>query len=185
MNKFFVSLALCFFLAETAPAEDAALWFSWNLGYADVYYNSATGLPDIALSLGQINLLAHKKAGLSINLFSMGNAINTGTITYAFLPLKAEYRVVNFEDIFYISLYGKAAWQFTQRQRGFNPFSPAGRNGFSGGAGLELLLSLPMGLHYEGRAALFAEYVFPYGFQAGIRLDFLSLGLLMLLAAAS
>jgi hypothetical protein len=183
MNKIFVSLVLCFFLTETAPAEETVLWFSWNLGYVDVYYNSATGLPDITFSLGQINLLAHKKAGLSINLFSMGNAFNTGTITYAFLPLKAEYRVVNFGDIFYISLYGKAAWQFTQSQREFNPFSPANRNGFSGGTGLELLLSLPVGLHYEGCAALFFEYGFPYGFQAGIRLDLLSLGLLTFLAS--
>jgi hypothetical protein len=183
LNIIVISLALCLALSEAA-AEEADLRFSWNMGDADVYYSSATGLPDIALSLGQFNLLAHKKAGLSVHLFSTGNVIHTGTITYAFLPLKAEYRAVNFGDLLYISLYGKAAWQFTQSQGEFNPFRPARHNGFSGGAGLEFLLPLPAGLHYEGCASLFAEYVFPYGFQAGIRLDLLSLGLLMFLASA-
>jgi hypothetical protein len=97
------------------------------------------------------------------------------TISYAFLPLEAEYRLINLWEVFYIGLYGKAAWQFTQNQDDFNLFVRAGDSGFYGGAGLKFLLPLPMALRYKANITLFTEYGFPEGFKAGVKVDLLAL----------
>jgi hypothetical protein len=175
-------LVLCFHVSGAVQAEGTEFDFSWGLGDMAVYFSSSAHTIDGCLSLGQFTLLIHKKTGIGLNLFNMGRISNGKTISYAFLPLKAEYRLVNVEDVFSISLYGKAAWLFTQYEKDFNPFAPALDNRFSGMAGLEFLLRIPLDLHYEGVLALYAEYGMPEGFKAGLRIDLLSLLALLLVA---
>jgi hypothetical protein len=167
---------LVFLAGEGAAGAD--LNFTWSLGELETYYSSAAGSFDGRLSLGQFKLLVNKKLGFGAQLFSAGNIGEGGTISYAFLPLKAGYRLFNPGGIFYVGLYGKAAWQFTQNGEDFNPFAPALEKGFCGGAGLEFALPLPLFSHYEGVISLFIEYAVPEGFKAGFRADLLSLGAL-------
>jgi hypothetical protein len=177
MKRICIFLVFCFHLSGAVRAEGAEFDFSWGVGDMAAYFSRSAYTFDGCLSLGQFTLLINQKIGIGFNLFNMGSISNGKTISYAFLPMKAEYRLVNFEDIFGISLYGKAAWLFTQREKDFNPFAPALNNGFSGTVGLELLLHIPLGLHYEGILALFAEseYGIPKGFKVGIRIDLFSL----------
>jgi hypothetical protein len=168
------AILFVFFTRERAAGLD----LSWSLGELETYYGSSAGFFDGRLSLGQFNLLLKKKLGFGIQVFNAGSIGDEETISYAFLPLKVEYRLFNPGGIFYIGLYGKAAWQFTQKGEDFNPFAPALKNGFYGGAGLEFALPIPLFSHYEGAIALFVEYAFPEGFKAGFRADLLSLGAL-------
>jgi hypothetical protein len=169
-----VFLALCFLFSRAERGAGLELDFSWSLGEAEVYYGSSANSIDGRLSLGRFNLLANGKFSLEVQLVNMGN-IAGETISYSFLPLKAEYRLISLWDVFYVGLYGKAAWQFTQNQDGFNLFTRAGSRGFYGGAGLEFLLPIPMSLRYKANIALFTEYGFPEGFKAGVTVDLLSL----------
>jgi hypothetical protein len=180
MKKIFV--LLCFVLSGAVWAEEMDLDFRWGLGDMEAYFSSAAHTIDGRLSLGQFSLVINKKIDLGINLFNMGSISNGETVSYAFLPLKAEYRIVDYKDILGINLYGKAAWQFIQKEKDFNPFASAPNSGFYGGAGLEFLLRLPLVLHYEGAVALFVEYGIPEGFKAGLRVDILSLAALVLVS---
>jgi hypothetical protein len=173
---FFSTVFFVFLAREGAAGAD--LGFSWSLGELETYYRSAAGFFDGRLSLGWFNLRINRKFDLGTQLFSAGSVGDGGKISYAFLPLKAEYRLFNPGGIFYVGLYGKAAWQFTQNGEDFNPFAPAPENGFYGGAGLEFILPLPLFARYEGAIALFIEYTVPEGFKAGFRADLLSLGAL-------
>jgi hypothetical protein len=178
MTRSLVFFAVFFVLFAGERAAGADLDFSWSLGELETYYSGAAGSFDGRLSLGQFNLLINRKFGFGIQVFSAGSLGNEGKISYAFLPLKAEYRLFNPGGIFYVGLYGKAAWQFTQNGEDFNPFAPAPENGFYGGAGLEFALPLPLFSRYEGAIALFMEYAVPEGFKVGFRADLLSLGAL-------
>jgi hypothetical protein len=177
MRKILAPLVFCALLFPAGRA--GALDFSWSLGEMEVYYGSAANHLDGNLSLLQFNLLLNKKLGLAFHFFEAGILSDEGTISYAFMPARVEYRLVNFFDTFYISVYGKGAWLFTQDQDDFNPFAPALNHGFSGAGGLRFLLPLPLGLHYTGALAVFAEYGFPEGFKVGVSVDLLAIFAIM------
>ncbi|MDR2747203.1 MAG: hypothetical protein LBB77_07120 [Treponema sp.] len=179
MKRFLTFLAVLFVFSAGERAEGLDLDFTWGLGEMEAYYSGAVNFIDGRLSLGHFDLLVNKKLGLGLQIFNLGSIGGNETISYTFLPLKAEYRLFNPGGMFYIGLYGKAAWQFTKSQKEtFNPFTPAPDSGFYGGAGLEFALPLPLFKHYEGVIALFVEYGVPEKFKAGFRVDLLSLGAL-------
>jgi hypothetical protein len=180
MKKVVIFL-LPFVFCLSAWAEGVDFDLSWGVGDMAAYYNSSTYGIDVCFSLGQVNLLFDRKICLGFNLFNVGNFSNGKTISFAFLPMRAEYRMVNVGDVLGISLYGKMAWQFTQSRKDFNIFAPAPDNRFAGSAGLEFFLRLPLGPHYEGIIAVFAEYGITDGLAAGLRVDLLSLLALFIL----
>jgi hypothetical protein len=166
----FVVFFLHFFLFAAGSAKGADLDFSWSLGEAELFFNSPDNPIDGSVALGQFALPADKKLGFSVQVFDMEHMSGEGTISYSFLPLTAEYRFIDLGDVFYIALYGKAAWRFTQRRRDSAPPD----QGFAGAGGLRFLLPLPLGLHYTANISLFTEYGFPDGFKLGISVDVLS-----------
>lgn len=178
MPKFLVPLALAFLLLAAKPAKGAELNITWGLGDLETYFGSAAAALDIRLSLGRFNLWIDKRFCLGCRLFDIGGISDDRTISYTFLPLQVEYFPVNLWDTFYIGLYGKAAWRFTQDRKEFNPLTRAPDNGFSGGGGLEFLLPLFLSFRYDAGIALFVEYGVPEGFKAGFRMDLLSLAAL-------
>jgi hypothetical protein len=175
-GTFLVPLALLLLAAQ--PVKGAELNITWGLGDVETYFSSAAATIDGHLSLGRLNLWIDKRFCLGCRLFDVGGISDDRTISYAFLPLQAEFFPVNLWDAFYIGLYGKAAWRFTQDRKDFNPFARAPDNGFSGGGGLEFLLPLLLPFHYDAGIALFVEYGVPEGFKAGFRMDLLSLAAL-------
>jgi hypothetical protein len=179
MKRVLIFLAVFLVFSAGERAEGLDLDFTWGLGELEAYYSGAVNFIDGRLSLGHVDLLVNKRLGFGLQLFNLGSIGDNETISYAFLPLRVEYRLFNPGGLFYTGLYVKAAWQFTKSQKEeFNPFSPAPGRGFYGGAGLEFALPLPLFKRYEGVIALFAEYGAPRDFRAGFRVDLLSLGAL-------
>ncbi|MDR1904205.1 MAG: hypothetical protein LBQ88_18220 [Treponema sp.] len=174
-NSFGAAVFFLFLLAA-GSAGGAELDFSWSLGEAELFFNGSDNPIDGSVGLGQFTLLADKKLGFSVQLFDMESMSGKNTISYSFLPLMAEYRFIDLGDLFYIALYGKAAWRWTQQRKGSAPPDQE----FSGAGGLRFLLPIPLGLHYTANLSLFAEYGVPDGFKLGISVDALSVLLIWL-----
>jgi hypothetical protein len=103
-----------------------------------IFYLNAAYIVKVRLSLGRFNLLVNKRIDIGLSLFNVGSISIEETVRYTFLPLKAGYRIVDYDNILGINLYWKAAWQFTQKEKEFNPFTPAPDSGFYGTAGIPL-----------------------------------------------
>jgi hypothetical protein len=174
VRKFFLLPAFCFLFFTARQAAGLDLEFGWGLGEVGVHYGPSPAPIDASLFLGRFGLLVNKNFGLELQLIGM-EGVTGKPVVYSLLPLEAEYRLINLLDAVYIGPYGKAAWRFTRERGSFNPFVYTEGGGFYSGAGLKFRLSIPLALRYKADISLFAEYGFPGGFKAGIKMDLLFL----------
>lgn len=155
MKKIFV-IMFCIIIIQKTNASDFK--FGWSFGDIEIYYDFLYSKSNANLQLLKFDWVILEKYGFGVSAFEY-QKINQNKKTYAILPVEFSYSPINYEELLYFSIYGKAGWQF----------SPT--NSFYGAVGTRLLLFPSFKFYYSCRISAFIEYNTFKELKVGLSLD--------------
>jgi hypothetical protein len=154
--------------------------------YSDlgIAYNAHNNQWESPFNIASLNWTERNlNIGINISLLRMEvNHNNNFDMKYSFLPLELFFSPLTFGDMFYVTLYGRAEWQFKNNsEAGLDPFGANTENYFRGTAGCRFSIMSHTGdviPYYRTHLTAFFEYNTFGELRTGLSIDIL--GWLML-----
>jgi hypothetical protein len=167
MNKFrLIYLLFFFFLVFKINAQDFR--FNWNIGSFNIYGDTLNNTFNGDFNILHFNCIIHKLSiGINIlDIYDYNNIDNNGITKFSILPVKLSYIPLNYNDLIFLSVYGKAGWQMTGTRNDNNL-----NHDIYGSLGIQLFFFPEWDFFYSPYYSLFFEYDTHKKLKIGLSLD--------------
>ena len=174
-----LSLLIFFFiLAKNVNASDfnpSNLKFGWNVGNIRLSYDAINNTPLFDAEVLHFNWL-FDKFSLGFNALEIFDLEDEENFNFSILPVEAAFVPINFRNILFLSIYGKAGLGLIQNYNSNQIY-----NEFYGAVGAKLFVFPQLKFNYSLYLSVFTEYNTHNEFKIGLAVDlsFVIYGVLM------
>jgi hypothetical protein len=173
MKKFIFIVLIIIFIHDLNAID---VKFGWSIGDIGMYYNVIGNSFNAHIELLRFNWILENGIGIGFTSLEMQNVNDYQISKYSLMPIEISYSPINYDNLLYLSIYGRIGWQFRQDAASNNRFNFfSSENSFYGAIGTKLFMFPAFKLHYSGYMALFIEYNTFNELKVGFSLDILAL----------
>jgi hypothetical protein len=163
MKHFKWILFIFFISVENVKAND--IKFGWNIGNIKLSYDVINNTPVFDCELLHFNLLFNK-ISFGFNALEIYNLDNDENNKFSTLPFEIAFVPINFKNILFFSIYGKAGLELIQ----FNDNNLIDKE-FYGVIGMKLFIFPKLIFNYSPYLSIFTEYNTQNELKIGMGID--------------